>query len=129
MKPATSFTLAPFDAATLWNSSTAGEGRAGVDHLDTAEFYGFGFADAVIREALHSANGVLVVARPGADPVGSPPLRPAQRPEQLRSLGIGRLSVINLRRHGFGPRLRPEGDRAVDLDDRLAARAGSARQD
>ncbi|WP_375044234.1 aldo/keto reductase [Actinomadura sp. NTSP31] len=102
----------------------------GADHVDTAEFYGFGFANAVIREALRPEDGVLVVTKVGADPDpgGRLPLRPAQRPEQLRasvednlrSLGVDQLPVVNLRRLDSGPGLRPEGDQAVDLDDQLA---------
>ncbi|MET8136912.1 aldo/keto reductase [Streptomyces sp. NPDC005251] len=102
----------------------------GVDHVDTAEFYGFGFANDVIREALRPEDGVLVVTKVGADPdPGGPlPLRLAQRPEQLRasvednlrSLGIDQLPVVNLRRLDSGPGLRPDGDQVVDLDDQLA---------
>ncbi|MFJ6900743.1 aldo/keto reductase [Streptomyces hokutonensis] len=102
----------------------------GVDHVDTAEFYGFGFVNAVIREALRPEDDVLVVTKVGADPNpgGRLPLRPAQRPEQLRasvednlrSLGADRLAVVNLRRLDSGPGLRPEGDQIVGLDDQLA---------
>ncbi|MEU2630624.1 aldo/keto reductase, partial [Kitasatospora sp. NPDC007106] len=102
----------------------------GVDHVDTAEFYGFGFANDVIREALRPEDDVLVVTKVGADPDpgGRLPLRLAQRPEQLRasvednlrSLGVDRLGVVNLRRLDTGPGLRPEGDQVVDLDDQLA---------
>lgn len=103
----------------------------GVDHVDTAEFYGFGFVNDVIREALRPEDDVVVVTKVGADPdPGGPlPLRPAQRPEQLRAsveanlrgLGVDRLDVVNLRRLDHGPGLRPEGDQLVDLDDQLAA--------
>ncbi|AGP52309.1 aldo/keto reductase [Streptomyces rapamycinicus] len=102
----------------------------GVDHVDTAEFYGFGFANDVIREALRPEDDVLVVTKVGADPDpgGQLPLRLAQRPEQLRAsvednlrgLGVDRLPVVNLRRLDTGPGLRPEGDQVVDLDDQLA---------
>ncbi|SNS51074.1 Predicted oxidoreductase [Actinomadura meyerae] len=102
----------------------------GVDHVDTAEFYGFGFANSVIREALRPEDDVLVVTKVGAepDPGGRLPLRIAQRPEQLRagveqnlrSLGVERLPVVNLRRLDTGPGLRPTGDQVVDLDDQLA---------
>ncbi|MET0135052.1 MAG: aldo/keto reductase [Kibdelosporangium sp.] len=102
----------------------------GVDHVDTAEFYGFGFANDVIRETLRPEDGVLVVTKVGADPDpgGRLPLRTAQRPEQLRasvednlrSLGADQLPVVNLRRLDTGPGLRPEGDQVVDLDDQLA---------
>ncbi|MFE5036005.1 aldo/keto reductase [Streptomyces sp. NPDC056683] len=102
----------------------------GVDHVDTAEFYGFGFANAVIREALRPEDDVLVVTKVGADPNpgGRLPLRLAQRPEQLRasvednlrSLAVDRLAVVNLRRLDTGPGLRPQGDQVVGLDDQLA---------
>ena len=102
----------------------------GVNHVDTAEFYGFGFANAVIREALRPEDGVLVVTKVGADPDpgGRLPLRIAQRPEQLRasvednlrSLGVDWLPVVNLRRLDSGPGLRPERDQVVGLDDQLA---------
>ncbi|MFI7002399.1 aldo/keto reductase [Nocardia sp. NPDC050175] len=102
----------------------------GVNHVDTAEFYGFGFANAVIRAALRPEDDVLVVSKVGAEPnPGGPvPLRIAQRPEQLRagvednlrSLGVDQLSAVNLRRLDTGPGLRPEGDQVVDLDDQLA---------
>lgn len=102
----------------------------GLDHVDTAEFYGSGFVNDVIRETLRPEDDVLVVTKVGADPNpgGRPPLRVAQRPEQLRasvednlrSLGVDRLPVVNLRRLDTGPGLRPEGDQVVDIDDQLA---------
>ncbi|GGP78569.1 aldo/keto reductase [Saccharothrix coeruleofusca] len=102
----------------------------GVDHVDTAQFYGFGFVNDVIREVLGTDDDVLVVTKVGADPNpgGRVPLRPAQRPEQLRasvednlrSLGVDQLAVVNLRRLDAGPGLRPHGDQLVDLDDQLA---------
>ncbi|MFB6750011.1 aldo/keto reductase [Streptomyces sp. NPDC056353] len=102
----------------------------GVDHLDTAQFYGDGFVNEVLREALRPTDDVVVVSKVGADPdPGGPlPLRPAQRPEELRasvednlkSLGTDRIAVVNLRRLDTGPGLRAEGDQVVDLDDQLA---------
>lgn len=102
----------------------------GVDHVDTAEFYGGGFVNGLLRDALRPEDGVLVVSKVGADPdPGGPlPLRPAQRPEQLRasvevnlaSLGLDQLPVVNLRRLDTRPGLRAEGDQIVDLDDQLA---------
>lgn len=103
----------------------------GVDHVDTAQFYGDGLSNELIREAFGADDGVLVVSKVGADPDPGAriPLRPAQRPEQLRasvednlrSLGVDQVPVVNLRRLGHGPGLRPEGDQVVDLDDQLAA--------
>ncbi|MER7962358.1 aldo/keto reductase [Streptomyces ardesiacus] len=102
----------------------------GVDHLDTAQFYGDGFVNGIIREALGPSDDVVVVSKVGADsdPGGPRPLRPAQRPEELRasvednlrSLGTDRIAVVNLRRLDAGPGLRAEGDQRVDLDDQLA---------
>jgi len=114
------------DAVTLLRRAV----ERGVDHVDTAEFYGSGFVNEVIREALRPEDDVLVVTKVGADsnPGGRVRLRLAQRPEELRasvednlrSLGVERLDVVNLRRLDTGPGLRPEGDQVVDLDDQLA---------
>lgn len=102
----------------------------GVDHIDTAEFYGNGLVNGLIREAIRPEDGVVVVSKVGADPNpgGRIPLRPAQRPEELRasvednlkSLGLDRIPVVNLRRMDTGPGLRPEPDQLVDIDDQLA---------
>ncbi|MFF7411935.1 aldo/keto reductase [Streptomyces lydicus] len=102
----------------------------GIDHIDTAQFYGHGFVNEVIREAIRPEDDVLVASKVGADPDpdGPRPLRPAQRPEQLRagvednltSLGLEQIPLVNLRRLDTGPGLRAEGDQVVDLDDQLA---------
>jgi len=102
----------------------------GVDHVDTAQFYGDGFVNELIREAFRPEDGVLVVSKVGATPNPGGPirLRPAQRPEQLRasvednlrSLGVDQVPVVNMRRLDAGPGLRAEGDQVVDLDDQLA---------
>ncbi|WP_372341322.1 aldo/keto reductase [Streptomyces sp. CC224E] len=103
----------------------------GVDHVDTAEFYGHGFSNEVIREALRPEDDVLVVSKVGAAPdtEGPLPLRLAQRPEELRagveanlkSLGVDRIPLVNLRRaEKAGPGLRAEGDQVVDMDDQMA---------
>ncbi|MFJ5223239.1 aldo/keto reductase [Streptomyces sp. NPDC088400] len=101
----------------------------GVDHIDTAQFYGDGLANGLIQEALRPEDGVLVVSKIGADPSpgGPAPLRPAQRPEELRasvednlrSLGVDQVPVVNLRRMDAGPGLLAEGDQVVDFDDQL----------
>ena len=102
----------------------------GVDHVDTAEFYGDGLVNGLIREALRPEDGVVVVSKVGATPdLGGPfPMRAAQRPEELRagvednlrSLGVEQIPVVNLRRLDGSSRLRAEGDQVVDLDDQLA---------
>ncbi|MEV4050080.1 aldo/keto reductase [Amycolatopsis sp. NPDC049688] len=102
----------------------------GVDHVDTAQFYGDGFVNGVLRDALRAGDDFLVASKVGADPdPGAPtPLRLAQRPEQLRAsvednlraLGLDRIPLVNLRRADRGPGLLAEGDQLVDLDDQLA---------
>ena len=103
----------------------------GVDHVDTAQFYGNGLSNDLLREALSPADGVVIVSKVGADPnPGGPvPLRPAQRPEELRasvednlrSLGLDQVPVVNLRRMDNGARIPLPADQVVDLDDQLAS--------
>lgn len=103
----------------------------GVDHVDTAQFYGNGFANGLIRQVLADGRQLLVVTKVGADadPGKELPIKPAQRPEQLRasvednlrSLGLEQLPVVNLRRLDIAPGLVAGGDQVVDLDDQLAA--------
>jgi len=100
----------------------------GVDHIDTAEFYGD--ANDFIRTAIRPEDDVLIVSKVGAtpNPGGRTRLRLAQRPEELRSsvednltsLGLDRIPVVNLRRPDAGPGIRAEGEQVVDLDDQLA---------
>jgi aryl-alcohol dehydrogenase-like predicted oxidoreductase len=104
---------------------------AGIDHLDTAEFYGTAAANAndLIRTALHPYPEHLVLAtKVGAERDAAGALVPAQRPEQLRRaveanlarLGAERLAVVNLRRLDTAPGILAEGDQLVDLDSQLA---------
>ena len=104
--------------------------NAGVNHLDTARFYGA--CNELIRAALAPYDaGLVLVSKVGAarDPDAKPlPLVPAQRPAELRaqveanlaSLGTDRLSVVNLRRLDAPPGIIAAGDQRVDLDDQLA---------
>jgi aryl-alcohol dehydrogenase-like predicted oxidoreductase len=102
----------------------------GVNHVDTAQFYGDGFVNEVIRDAFRDGSDVIVVSKVGADsnPGGSVRLRAAQRPaelrasveDNLRSLGLDRIPVVNLRRTDAAPGLVAEGDQVVDIDDQLA---------
>lgn len=103
----------------------------GVDHIDTAQFYGDGIVNAYLRDALRPEDGVTVVTKVGFDPNpnGSFPMRPAQRPEELRasvednlrSLDLDQIPVVNLRR-ADGPHSIPmDADQVVDLEDQLAA--------
>ena len=101
----------------------------GVDHIDTAQFYGDGSVNRAIREVLPSGGGVVVATKVGGDPdQGRIPVKLAQRPEQLRaslevnllSLGWEQIPLVNLRRADVGPGLKAEGDQVVDIDDQLA---------
>lgn len=58
----------------------------GVDHIDTAQFYGNGFANKMIRKVVPEGSGLVVASKVGADPDPSAkiPVKLAQRPEQLR---------------------------------------------
>ncbi|MEV6847932.1 aldo/keto reductase [Actinoplanes sp. NPDC051411] len=100
----------------------------GVDHIDTAEFYGEGTANQRIRAALFPyAESLAVVTKVGAERAGAT-LVPAQRPEQLRAqveanlttLGTDHVAVVNLRRADAPPGIVAEGDQRVDLDAQLA---------
>jgi hypothetical protein len=101
--------------------------REGVNHIDTAQFYGE--CNDFIRAALapYSADLVLV-SKVGADRDADGALVPGQRPEQLRaqveanlaSLGAERVDVVNLRRLDQRPGIVAEGDQRVDLDSQLA---------
>jgi pyridoxine 4-dehydrogenase len=101
----------------------------GVDHIDTAEFYGAGVANELIRSALHPyPDDLVLVSKVGAEHHPGKGLVPAQRPEQLRagveanlrSLGVEQVTVVNLRRLDTGPGIEATGDQRVDLDGQLA---------
>jgi pyridoxine 4-dehydrogenase len=114
----------PRDAALAILRQAAG---AGVNHIDTAHFYGG--ANGLIRDALAPYSGELVlVTKVGADRDAAGRLVPAQRPHELRAqveanlaaLGVERVAVVNLRRVDAPPGIVAEGEQRVDLDDQLA---------
>lgn len=103
----------------------------GVNHIDTASFYGPGEVNRRIRAALAPyPDDLVIVSKVGARWTGEQPipLAAAQQPAELRAaveddlhqLGLERIPVVNLRRMDLGPGLAPEGDQIVDLDDQLA---------
>lgn len=78
----------------------------GVNHIDTAAFYGPDVSNALIREALHPyTDDLVLVSKVGARRDDAGAWLPAQQPEQLkrdvqlnlRQLGVERLPVVNLR--------------------------------
>jgi pyridoxine 4-dehydrogenase len=93
--------------------------EAGVNHIDTAQFYGPGVANELLREALSPyPDELVIVSKVGAARDDQGQWLAAQRPEQLRagveanlaSLGLEQVPVVNLRRH-------PESD--VSLTEQL----------
>jgi pyridoxine 4-dehydrogenase len=103
----------------------------GVNHVDTASFYGPGEVNRRIRQALAPyPDDLVIVSKVGARWTGEEPipLASAQKPAELRAaveddlrqLGLDRIPLVNLRRLDLGPGLAAEGDQIVDLDDQLA---------
>jgi aryl-alcohol dehydrogenase-like predicted oxidoreductase len=86
---------------------------AGVDHIDTSDFYGPHVTNQLIREALHPYPDDLVIvtkvgARRGGDASWIPARSPAELEagvrDNLRNLGLGAIDVVNLRVGGLmGP--------------------------
>jgi pyridoxine 4-dehydrogenase len=103
----------------------------GVNHIDTASFYGPGEVNRRIRAALAPyPDDLVIVSKVGARYTGEQPipLTAAQQPAELRAaveddlrqLGLDRVPVVNLRRMDLGPGVAAEGDQIVDVDDQLA---------
>ncbi len=95
--------------------------EAGVDHIDTAQFYGPDVANELIHAALHPyPEGLVIVSKVGARRDADGQWLEAQRPEDLRAgveanlaaLALEQVPVVNLRRH-------PET--SVPFDEQLAA--------
>ncbi len=84
----------------------------GVDHIDTAQFYGPDVANELIHSALFSAggypDGLRIVTKVGARRDDAGAWLPALGADELRdqveqnldSLGLDRLDTVNLRVHG-----------------------------
>ena len=95
----------------------------GVDHIDTAQYYGPDVANELIREALYPYSDTLaLVSKVGARRDGSGGWLPYDEPDQLRqgiednlrSLGAGQLAAVNLR-------LMDDAKPDQRFDDQLAA--------
>ncbi len=119
--------LSPDDAAAVLRRAV----DLGVNHIDTASFYGPGEVNRRIRAALAPyPEDLVIVSKVGARWTGEQPipLAGAQRPAELRAaveddlrqLGLDRIPVVNLRRMDLGPGVGAEGDQIVDPDDQLA---------
>ena len=99
----------------------------GVDHIDTAQFYGPDVANELIREALYPyPDRLVLVSKVGAFRDRNGAWLPGQRPGQLRSavednlrtLGVERLGAVNLRL--MDNRRALFDDQQVSLEDQLA---------
>jgi pyridoxine 4-dehydrogenase len=121
------FETTPADASAVLRRAV----DLGVNHIDTASFYGPGEVNRRIRAALAPyPEDLVIVSKVGARYTGGNPipLAAAQKPTELRAaveddlrqLGLDCVPVVNLRRLDLGPGLQAEGDQIVGLDDQLA---------
>src|SRR5438270_7245510 len=94
----------------------------GVDHVDTAQYYGPDVVNDLIREALHPyPENLKLVTKVGARRDDAGAWLPAQTPAELRqgveenlsSLRVERLDLVNLRIIGDG------GGASVALEEQL----------
>ena len=99
----------------------------GVNHIDTAQYYGPDVSNALIREALHPySDDLVLVSKVGAVRDDQGGWVPAQKPadlragveDNLRSLGVEQLGAVNLRR--MPDDHLPEGMEPVPFEDQLA---------
>ncbi len=84
---------------------------AGVDHIDTSDFYGPHETNRLIRTALHPyPTGLVIVTKLGArrpaDKSWQPAISPAELTagvhDNLRNLGLDALDIVNYRHMGSG---------------------------
>lgn len=102
----------------------------GVNHIDTAQYYGPGVANDLIHDALFPyPDDLMLVSKVGAERDETGGWIATQRPEQLRagvednlrSLGVEQVGAVNLRL--VEPGHDPEENQGVDLDSQLAEMA------
>lgn len=105
--------------------------EAGVNHIDTSDFYGPHVTNQIIREALHPyGDGLAIVtklgARRGSDSSWIPALSAeeltAGTHDNLRNLGLDTLDIVNLR---VGGPLTPAD---ISIEEPLTALAELQRQ-
>lgn len=84
----------------------------GINHIDTAQFYGPDVSNQLIREALHPySDDLALVSKVGARRDDQGNWTAAQEPDELRAdieenlreLGVDRLAAVNLRIHSGDP--------------------------
>jgi len=92
---------------------------AGVDHIDTAQYYGPGTVNELIRDALYPyPDELAIVSKVAALPSSDPYQLRQGIQDNLRTLRVAQLAAVNL---------RLPGDGRVDarFDDQLAAMAAA----
>jgi aryl-alcohol dehydrogenase-like predicted oxidoreductase len=108
----------------------------GVDHIDTAQFYGPDVANQLIREALHPyPENLALVSKVGARrddtgawiDAGHPDELRADIEQNLRELGVDQLAAVNLRIHSNDP--SAPGDLDRELFDRQLTAMIAARDE
>ena len=108
----------------------------GVNHIDTAQFYGPDVANQLIREALHPyPTDLALVSKVGARRDDTGNWTAAQQPDELRAdiehnlreLGVDSLAAVNLRIHSGDPTAVGDVDR--DLFDRQLTAMIAARDE
>lgn len=96
----------------------------GVNHIDTAQFYGPDVSNELIREALHPySEDLSIVTKVGARRDGEGNWVPAQTPQELRedveanlrTLGLEQIAAVNLRRMD-----EHDGHDVVPIEDQLS---------
>jgi len=105
---------------------------AGVNHIDTSDYYGPGVTNQIIRKALHPYPADLVIvtklgARRPADASWQPAISPQELTagvhDNLRNLGLDALDIVNYRVMGSG-----HGTEEGTIAEQVAALAGLKRQ-
>jgi aryl-alcohol dehydrogenase-like predicted oxidoreductase len=110
----------------------------GINHIDTAQFYGPNVANELIREALHPyPDNLALVSKVGGDRDEQGNWLPAQQPDDLRrgiednlrTLATDRLAAVNLRVMGAGDDPSSPGEVDVGLFDRQLSAMIKARDE
>ena len=92
--------------------------EAGINHIDTSDFYGPHVTNQLIQEALYPyPKDLVIVTKLGARREADKSWQPAQSPEDLRSavednlrnLRLDSLQIVNMRLMGDGPHGPSEG--------------------
>jgi aryl-alcohol dehydrogenase-like predicted oxidoreductase len=105
---------------------------AGVNHMDTSDYYGPHITNQIIRKALHPyPAGLVIVTKLGARRPADKSWQPATSPEELkagvhdnlRNLGLEALDIVNYRAMGSG-----HGTQEGSIAEQVAALAELRRE-